>query len=180
MARSIKRDILIVTEPVTKESIFFAKGCPLNLAELMKRNQISKEILNWILEKMPDVIPAFQGKLQRVQLTEVLVDHKYSSAFSDELGSHSPLSIEEFIAIVCDLLTKQLNGEDGDLFTLDGNTFFVQFENRVVKVTIYWALDHSWVPGHSVGRWYLTDSSKIDDFGGIFRSEPGRCFFIRN
>lgn len=92
---------------------------------------------NWILNKAPASIPAFEGTLTKFRLTKPMTDAEIRA----EIGEGA-FSISEVLAIIAALTERQPNGEEGDLF-MNGNTniFYVQLEDRVVVVFVHWYSD---------------------------------------
>lgn len=124
--------IAIATESFAKEG-FFTKNGPVKL-------YFWDNFANWILKAIPETVPAFQGKLTKTQLTESM----YDSAILNELGNPKPFTVGESVAIIRDLLTKQPNGESGELQNNGyANIFYVQLENaRVLAVYVHWYSDY--------------------------------------
>lgn len=122
-------NIQITTEPFTKNS-FFKKNGP--VVKLYFHSNFEE----WILNAIPDVIPAFTSTLTKTQLTTSMWD----SQILAELQNPKPFTITEFAAILRDLLTRQSNGEDGTLLTNGSkNIFYIQLENgRVVIGRVRW------------------------------------------
>jgi hypothetical protein len=124
-------NIFLKTDSFSKNS-FFDKSGSVKL-------YFGSNFSNWILEDIPDVIPAFEGNLLKTQLTKYM----YDSEILDELGQPRLFTISEFSAIIRDLLLKQPDGEDGILLNNGyANIFFIQLKNgRVVAVHVHWFSD---------------------------------------
>jgi len=143
--RLIADGITIVTQPFKKDS-FFTKNGPVKL-------YFWDTFTNWILKAIPNEIPAFEGILSQTELTKSMND----SEILNELNNPKPFTIPEFVAILRDLLTKQVNGESGRLLTNGyANIFYVQLaDGRVVVVYASWV---------ALGRgWYLHANGVGDD-----------------
>ena len=122
----IASGISIITQPFSNDS-FFVKGGPVKL-------WFGKNFTEWVLPEISETVSAFDGKLTKTQLAESM----YDSAILDELGNTNPFSVSKFVAIIRDLLTKQLNGEGGTLLANGyANIFYVKLKNgRVVAVSV--------------------------------------------
>ncbi len=153
----IADDIAIATESFTKNS-FFEENGPVRL-------YFGSNFRSWVLSAIPDIVPAFEGKLTKFQLTKAITD----SEIIAELGDPVPFTPTEFAALISELLKKQANGETGPLLT-NGyvNIFYVKLEDgRVVAADLIWS---------SVNRnWHLG----THDFGGD-RWDDGLCVFSRS
>ena len=125
------KDIVVKTVVVAKATLFGKKASV--------KTYLGSNFESWVFPEIPDEIPAFDGKLQKTQLTKNMND----TAIQAELGQPKPHTVVEFIAIIIHLLSKQAKGEEGMLLTNGyANIFYVQLaDSRVVAVGVYWDAD---------------------------------------
>lgn len=135
----VSNEIEIKADSFSKNS-FFGNDRPTKL-------YFGSNFENWILGAMPEEIPAFQDQLFQVQLGRAMNDAQILA----ELGDSKPFEISEFVAIIRELISKQLKGEAGVLLNNGyANIFYVRDQNGVLRaVYVYWI---------DVG-WYLNASS---------------------
>ena len=91
---------------------------------------------DWILNPMPEKIPAFEDNLLKIRLTKRM----YDSEILSKLHNSESFTISEFLAIIKDLLQKRPSGKNGDfLNNCYPNIFYVRLKsNRVVAVVVRW------------------------------------------
>lgn len=153
----ITNNIAVKTDSFSKDS-FFKKG-PVKLCFGTNFNKL-------ILKAIPETVLVFEGFLRKTQLTKNMFD----SEILAELNNSQPFTVSEFAAIICELLSRQPKGEDGQLLNKNcANIFYVKLEDgRVVAVDVYWAVcyDRKW---------------SLDAFGlGDVWQNHGYCVFSRS
>lgn len=127
----VAEGIIVSVGSLTKDS-FFSNG-PVKL-------YFWDNFRSWILSAIPDSIPAFSTTLSSFTLTRNMYDRDILT----ELGNPTPFTVSEFAAIMKGMLSKQPQGEPGDLLT-DGyaNIFYVKLDDgRVVAVLVHWYADY--------------------------------------
>ena len=149
-------NILVKTPSFSKDS-FFGKNGPVQF-------HFWDNFTNKVLKNIPNEIAGFEGSLTQTQLTKGMYDREILS----ELGNPKPFTPEEFGAVISHLLTKQPNGENGNLLTNGyANIFYVQLEDRLVAVFVRWLSDY---------REWGFDAYAVDGTGWF----DGRCVFSRS
>ena len=115
---------------------------------------------NWILSKMTETFPE-SPKSKKNILPKRMIDEEIIKEFKIQPYK----SIPELLSVFYDKITKQPNGEDGELLNNGyANLFYLQLEDRVVVVSVGWYSD--------VRGWFLIANDLSD-----FRSNEGRCVF---
>ena len=93
----------------------------------------SDNFKNWILSQEPKKLPKAPAYEKHV-LPKPMNDGEIISEW--KIG---PYSVPEFLVLIKALIKKQPKGEDGPLLTNDhANIFYVQLEDRMVAVRVYW------------------------------------------
>ncbi len=123
---------------------------------LFKNGQVGfylkDDFRNQILKVIPGLIPGFNGFLQKTRLTVNMFD----PTILGELNKSRLFTLSEFAAIICWLISRQPNSEDGRLLDkAHSNIFYVKLKRACVI-----AVNVSWIP---IGRcyWLLTDRDLI-------------------
>lgn len=151
----ITGNIAVKTDSFSKDSFF--KNGPMKL-------YFWESFKDQIFKVIPDSIPGFEGLLRKTQLTKSMFD----SEILAELNNPQPFTVSEFAAIICELLSRQPNSEDGQLLNNGyANIFYVKLEDeRVVAVVVHWSSD--------ARGWRLNACAFVD-----CKWDVGHCVFSR-
>ena len=138
--------IAVKTNVVAKSWLFGEKASV--------KTYLGSNFQSWVFPELPAEIPAFEGEVQKTQLTKSMSDSEIHS----ELGEPKDYTVAQFIAIICYLLQKQAKGEDGVLLTNGyANIFRVKLANGCVV-----AVGRRWDSGRrewSFGAYVLDDDA---------------------
>jgi hypothetical protein len=115
---------------------------------------------NWIVPELSETISIFTGDLASYKLTKNLHD----PAIRAEIGKDQVFTLDEILAIIFTIISKQPNGEVGDFENTGyANIFYVRLKSgEVVTVNVRWIFD---------GRGWFLGSSCLggDSWGEGFR-----------
>lgn len=154
--RFLMKNISVRAESFAKDSFFGEEG--------PARFYLWDNFRNWVLQSIPETVPAFQGILRRYQFARPMDD----SEILVELGDSKPLTPEELAATLAYFITRQAKGESGPLLT-NGytNFFYVQLEEGIVVVVdVFWDAE---------GRVWNLNANSL----GVSGWSVGHCVFSR-
>jgi hypothetical protein len=112
-------------EPFNRDSFF--RSDPVQL-------YVDYDFTDWVLNALPDEVPAFKGNITVTELTEVMHD----SDIPTRLGIR-PFSPVEFAAVIRNLFVGQSRGQNGILLTNNqSNIFYIKLrDGRVVALSVH-------------------------------------------